>query len=528
MRSGGLARQPAKQGEQTPKATARMQPRTATNFATRVFLEPALKTQPDRRLVSLVRDGHERAFDEIVRRYGRSLSRYAAAIVPSQHAEDVIQDALAKALLALRDADVEIDLRPWLFRIVRNTALNDLRDQPPATAPLHEGIDGVDTPAEVVERKEEIAALIGRIRDLPERQRASIVMRELEGMSHEEIAAGLGLTRRAARQAIYRARRALRDGVGMLIPTPLLRQLLACSVTERAAVGLGGAAAVGGAGVAASAGGGASAALTAGLATALVAGSVGVGVTIDSSQGSDVTPPPPTAIAKADAGTGAGATGLSFASHPGGMDTANDHGAPGAGLHAGEPEQAGAVGSNSEAGQETLSDGASHASASPGSGQSDAGTHSSSPESGQGRQNEPGGSGGAPSQSREAPGKVGDAPGQPGDAPGKSGDAPGQSGDPPGQSGHPPGQSGNPPGNSSGPPGQSGDPPGQSGDPPGNSSGPPVQSGSEPHGSGSPASGASGPGSPHGGSGSPSGGGSRTPTGHVSSGSGPGKPGSPR
>ncbi|MGH2981940.1 MAG: RNA polymerase sigma factor, partial [Solirubrobacterales bacterium] len=203
-----------------------MPPPPANNAVSRLFLGPALRAQSDRRLVSLVRDGYENAFEEIVRRYGRPLGRYAAAIVPSHRAEDVTQDAFSKALLALRGTDKEIELRPWLYRIVRNTALNDLRDQPPAAAPLHEGIDGVESPAQAAERREEIAELLDRLRDLPEPQRAAIVMRELEGLSHEEIAAALGLTGGGARQTIYRARRALRDGLGMLIPIPLLHLLL--------------------------------------------------------------------------------------------------------------------------------------------------------------------------------------------------------------------------------------------------------------------------------------------------------------
>ena len=56
-------------------------PPPAEGFAARFVLGPALRTQPDRRLVSLVRDGYETAFEEIVRRYGKPLSRYAAAIV---------------------------------------------------------------------------------------------------------------------------------------------------------------------------------------------------------------------------------------------------------------------------------------------------------------------------------------------------------------------------------------------------------------------------------------------------------------
>jgi DNA-directed RNA polymerase specialized sigma24 family protein len=117
-----------------------MNPPPAEGLASRLFLGPALRTQPDRRLVTLVRDGYDAAFEEIVRRYGKALTRYAAAIVGGR-SEDVTQDAFSKALLALRrDSGAEIDLRPWLYRIVRNTALNDLRDRPPDTVELTEAL----------------------------------------------------------------------------------------------------------------------------------------------------------------------------------------------------------------------------------------------------------------------------------------------------------------------------------------------------------------------------------------------------
>lgn len=253
-----------------------MPPPPASSAASRLFLRPALRTQSDRRLVSLVRNGYENAFEEIVRRYGKALGGYAAAIVPSHRAEDVTQDAFSKALLALRDTDKEIELRPWLYRIVRNTALNDLRDQPPVAAPLHENLDGVETPADAAERREEIAELLDRLRALPEPQRAAIVMRELEGLSHEEIAAALGLTGGAARQTIYRARRALRNGFGVLIPIPLLHLLLAGGGAGAAAGSAGAAGAAG----AASGGAGAGIGLKAGIASVVVAGSVATGVAV--------------------------------------------------------------------------------------------------------------------------------------------------------------------------------------------------------------------------------------------------------
>src|SRR4051795_4712130 len=125
-------------------------PPPAEGFAARFVLGPALRTQPDRRLVALVRDGYETAFEEIVRRYGAPLRRYAAAIVGGR-SEDVTQDAFSKALLALRRDGAEIELRPWLFRIVRNTALNDLRGRAPAAAELSEALPGTRSTAAEVE-----------------------------------------------------------------------------------------------------------------------------------------------------------------------------------------------------------------------------------------------------------------------------------------------------------------------------------------------------------------------------------------
>jgi RNA polymerase sigma factor (sigma-70 family) len=259
-----------------------MTPPPAEPFASRLFLGPALRTQPDRRLVTLVREGYESAFEEIVRRYRKPLDRFAAAIVGGR-SEDVTQDAFSKALLALRGSRADIELKPWLYRIVRNTALNDLRDGPPPALELElgEGFPGAPSAAIEAERREEIAELMSRLRSLPEPQRAAIVMRELEGLSHQEIATALGVSGGAARQAIYRARAALRDGLGLLVPLPLLRVLFD-HVSEAAGAGAGGTVAA--AGAASAAGGGGGAALGAlgafklGVATALIAGSLGAGV----------------------------------------------------------------------------------------------------------------------------------------------------------------------------------------------------------------------------------------------------------
>jgi RNA polymerase sigma factor (sigma-70 family) len=292
-------------------------PPPAEGFAARFVIGPALRTQPDRRLVTLVRDGYENAFEEIVRRYGKPLTRYAAAIVGGR-AEDVTQDAFSKALLALRHDGAEIELRPWLFRIVRNTALNDLRDSPPSAEALAEVIAGGANPAEELERREELADLMRRLQSLPEAQRAAIVMRELEGLSHEEIANALGLSDGGARQAIYRARRALRDGAGMLLPLPLLKALLAGAASSPAVEGAAGAVGVGGAA-------GAGVALKAAAATVLVAGAVGAGVAIDHGRQPHRTGQPTTSGVVADDSTQAASRAT----------TADNEGASGGGSSSG-------------------------------------------------------------------------------------------------------------------------------------------------------------------------------------------------
>ncbi|HEX5610704.1 MAG TPA: RNA polymerase sigma factor [Solirubrobacterales bacterium] len=361
-----------------------MPPPPAQPLATRVFLGPALRTQPDRRLVKLVREGYETAFEEIVRRYRRPLDRFAAAIVGSR-SEDVTQDAFSKALLALRGSETDIELRPWLYRIVRNTALNDLRDRGPVPEELAEALPGGLSAAEEAERREEMADLTERLRSLPEPQRAAIVMRELEGLSHKEIATALGVSGGAARQAIYRARAALREGAAVLVPLPLLKVLF--DHGAEAAAGAGGLAA-GAAGASAAGGGGAAlgglgagGALKVGAATLLVAGTVGAGVAIQHERGGKGPEP-----AEASSGITAGASSDSVNSGPGssgsgGDDRGSDNSGPGGGEggddnggHGREPgdDHGGGPGPSDDSGPSQ-----SGGSGSSGSGDDDSGHHSS-------------------------------------------------------------------------------------------------------------------------------------------------------
>ena len=158
----------------------------------------ALRCQSDSRLVRLSREGHARAFEEIVRRYREPLVSFAGVMVPADRAEDVVQEALAKSHAALVASDTDVKLKPWLYTVVRNRALNNLRDEP-AHERLDEDFDGVAQPPEVAAQRERITALVAGVKGLPAAQRDALVQRELEGRSHREIGIALGVSPGAVR-----------------------------------------------------------------------------------------------------------------------------------------------------------------------------------------------------------------------------------------------------------------------------------------------------------------------------------------
>jgi RNA polymerase sigma factor (sigma-70 family) len=184
-----------------------------------------LRLQSDSRLAELAVAGHVAAFDAIVDRYRTPLLRYCAGIVGPSRAEDAVQQALINAHDALQRTDEVRHLRSWLYRIAHNAALNVLRavrdDVPLDDASLPSGAG----PAEAFESSERFRATVEALRELPDRQRAALVLRELEGRSHEEIAEALGVTKGSARQHLMRARVAMRGAVTAITPYPVLVRL---------------------------------------------------------------------------------------------------------------------------------------------------------------------------------------------------------------------------------------------------------------------------------------------------------------
>lgn len=184
-----------------------------------------LAAQSDDRLVELVRSGHERAFEAIVARYRRPLVRFSGQILPESRAEDAVQQALVNAHAALVGGDDPVQLRPWLYAITRNAALNLLRQNGWNHEQIPADFDGVRRPDQVVEQRIELQRTVAAVNALPDRQRDAIVMREFEGRSYQEIALALGAGDGAVRQLLNRARGTLRDAVSLLMPPPLVARV---------------------------------------------------------------------------------------------------------------------------------------------------------------------------------------------------------------------------------------------------------------------------------------------------------------
>jgi RNA polymerase sigma factor (sigma-70 family) len=198
----------------------------------RLARRPVLSTQSDERLVDLVRAGSDPAFEAIVERYRRALMRYVSRLLPPERAEDVVQQSFVKAYEAMHRDSAELNLRPWLYRIAHNGALNALRDRGLGHAELSERIDGVERPDQALERTQGLRELVVAVQALPERQRSAILLRELEGRSYEEIATALGVTDGAVRQLLNRARNSLRSAAAAVIPMPLVERVATSDSTE--------------------------------------------------------------------------------------------------------------------------------------------------------------------------------------------------------------------------------------------------------------------------------------------------------
>ncbi len=168
-----------------------------------------LRFAADDRLVSLVRRGDPMAFEILYDRNARELLSFCRHMLGSQHdAEDAVQSTFASAYRALVADDREIDLRPWLFAIARNACLSILRQRRPTAEAIGTIAQRAD-PAAQVQQRDELRQALTSLLELPQRQRAALILAELHGLSHSEIGAVLEVRPEQVKSYVYQARSSL-------------------------------------------------------------------------------------------------------------------------------------------------------------------------------------------------------------------------------------------------------------------------------------------------------------------------------
>jgi RNA polymerase sigma factor (sigma-70 family) len=188
---------------------------------TPILSSTLLRTQSDARLAFLAAQGHERAFEAIVERYRRPLHRYCRRILPEARAEDAVQQAFMKAWSALDGGTRVDDLKPWLYRIAHNVALDAAKKSGYDYDELSDSVRLAPGAHEDLERRAVIRETLAGVAALPANQREALLRTVVEGHSRAAIAADLNVTEGAVRQLVHRARLTLRAAATALTPLPL-------------------------------------------------------------------------------------------------------------------------------------------------------------------------------------------------------------------------------------------------------------------------------------------------------------------
>ena len=192
--------------------------RAVATLADLPAVEPEAEA-PDLELVRLAQSGDHAAFEGLVRRYSERAYRAAYRVVRDQsQAEDVVQEALIKAYRGLRRFEARSSFYTWLYRIVVNLALDRRRREKRAPA-----LEWDDTVAKEVDpravlpasedperstRRHEVRALVAEgIQELPDGQREVLLLREVEGLSYEEIASTMGISKGTVMSRLHYARK---------------------------------------------------------------------------------------------------------------------------------------------------------------------------------------------------------------------------------------------------------------------------------------------------------------------------------
>jgi len=184
----------------------------------------------DQRLVAAVRTGDDRAFEALYQRYQRRIHAYVLGMVKDHgRAEDVTQEVFVSALRRMRATDRPIAFKPWVYEIAKNACIDAFRRSRRAEEVSFDAEEGLapsdqsrlcasgPSPEAAVSAKHDLETLCGAFGGLSESHHQILVLRELEGLTYEQIGARMGMTRPAVESTLFRARRRLTEEYDELI-----------------------------------------------------------------------------------------------------------------------------------------------------------------------------------------------------------------------------------------------------------------------------------------------------------------------
>ena len=187
----------------------------------------------DQQLVERAQRGEKRAFDLLVGKYQRRLARLLSRFIrDGADIEDVTQEAFVKAYRALPSFRGESAFYTWLYRIGINTAKNflssagrrpvvnsEFEDEDGESFDLASQVPDMNTPETELMNKEIVTTVNAAVQALPEELRTAISLREMDGLSYEEIAQVMNCPIGTVRSRIFRAREAIAAELRPLLDT---------------------------------------------------------------------------------------------------------------------------------------------------------------------------------------------------------------------------------------------------------------------------------------------------------------------
>ncbi len=215
-------------GESKTAAAGKVQPQEAKEkpraTGTALAVAPQALPVPDEELVRRVQAGNTEAFEELVRRYERKVYNVIYRLVGNeQDAKEVLQDTFLRAYRFIGKFQFKSGFFTWLYRIATNTSLTRLRQRKtPVMVSLDEPVgeegdlpleipDYKYNPEQMMKQRELRMALKKAVDSLPPDYRSVVVLRDLEGLSNEEVGKILKLSVPAVKSRLHRGRLALRE-----------------------------------------------------------------------------------------------------------------------------------------------------------------------------------------------------------------------------------------------------------------------------------------------------------------------------